>query len=315
MSADGEHGITIIAFVGSVFSPYYASRRRTVPGGYVDPLAHCTLNVALYGRSGHRWAMTERDGTRADGTVSRTRTEFTIGPSAVTFDGTAYTVLIDETTVPFPVPVSSPIKGTVRLYPSAIVDGDFELDAAGRHRWRPIAPCARVEVDLPKPGIRWSGSGYLDMNSGSAALERDFQDWCWSRATLGDGSTVILYDVTRRQASASAARDLAVAIRVDADGNVDDVELPPRAILQPTLWGIARETRADYDGEAAWRGAGPGRGATVMATFEDGPFYSRSLLSTKLLGERVAAVHESLSLDRFQSRWVQFLLPFKMPRR
>lgn len=298
-----------------MFSPYYASRRRKVPGGLANPLAHCALNVALYGKSGHRWAMTERDGTRARNAVSRDRSEFVVGPSAVSFDGTAFTVKIDETTVPFPNPISSRITGTVRLYPSAIVDGDFELDAGGAHRWRPIAPCARVEVDLPQPGIRWSGSGYLDMNSGSAALERDFHDWCWSRATLADGSTVILYDVTRRQQSANAARDLAVAIRVDAKGNVDDVELPPRAILRPTMWGIERETRADYDGETAWRGAGPGRGATVMATFEDGPFYSRSLLSTKLLGERVHAVHESLSLNRFQSRWVQFLLPFKMPRR
>jgi len=303
-----------------VFSPYYAARRRTAPGGQANPVAHCALNVALYGKGGHRWAMTERDGTRATNnasrnTVSRRQSEFVVGPSAVSFDGTAYTVQIDETTVPFPNPISSRIKGTVRLYPSAIVDGDFELDVGGAHRWRPIAPCARVEVDLPQPGIRWSGSGYLDMNSGSAALERDFQDWCWSRATLADGSTVILYDVTRRFPGPDAARDLAVAIKVGAKGEVEDVELPPRSILTPTLWGIARETRADYDGEGAWRGSGPGRGATVTATFEDGPFYSRSLLSTKLLGERVPAIHESLSLDRFQSRWVQFLLPFKMPRR
>ncbi|MBX9927079.1 MAG: carotenoid 1,2-hydratase [Hyphomicrobiaceae bacterium] len=320
LSADGEYGITIIAFIGSVFSPYYASKRRSVPGGQANPLAHCALNVALYGRGGHRWAMTERDGTRTvnkrgDGHVSRTRTEFTVGPSAVSFDGTAYTVRIDETTVPFPNPIASRISGTVRLYPSAIVDGDFELDAAGVHRWRPIAPCARVEVDLPRPGLRWSGSGYLDMNSGGAALERDFQDWCWSRATLSDGSTVILYDVTRRQSAPDAPRDLAVAIRVGANGDVEDVPLPPPAVLQPTLWGIARETRADHDGQSVWRGMGPGRGATVLATFEDGPFYSRSLLSTRLLGEQVPAVHESLSLDRFGSRWVQFLLPFKMPRR
>ena len=50
-------------------------------------------------------------------------------------------------------------------------------------------------------------------------------------------------------------------------------------------------------------------GAKITATFEDGPFYSRSLLSTHILGERVPAVHESLSLDRFKAPWVQFLLP------
>jgi carotenoid 1,2-hydratase len=299
LSADGADGITIIAFLGSVFSPYYAAARRRTPGGRADPLAHATLNVALYGRGGHRWAMTERDGRRA---VTRSRSTFVIGPSAVTFDGTCYTVEIAETTSPFPSPVPERIVGTVKLYPAAVVDGDFELDTAGAHRWRPIAPCARVEVDLPRPGIRWSGSGYLDMNSGDAALERDFQDWSWSRATLADGRTVILYDVTRRR-----DRDLAVAIEVDASGRVEDMDLPPRAVLPSTLWGIARETRADA-------GRGGSRGATVAATFEDGPFYARSLLSTHLRGERVPAVHESLSLDRFQTRWVQFLLQFKMPR-
>jgi carotenoid 1,2-hydratase len=31
-------------------------------------------------------------------------------------------------------------------------------------------------------------------------------------------------------------------------------------------------------------------------------------------GHDVTAMHESLSLDRFDSRWVQTLLPFRMPR-
>ena len=43
-SDDGRFGLTIIAFVGSVFSPYYAWRGRR------DPLDHCAINVALYGR-------------------------------------------------------------------------------------------------------------------------------------------------------------------------------------------------------------------------------------------------------------------------
>ncbi len=52
-----------------------------------------------------------------------------------------------------------------------------------------------------------------------------------------------------------------------------------------------------------------------MRTLEDAPFYARSLVRPALLGERVAAVHESLSLDRFRTGWVQMLLPFRMPRR
>jgi carotenoid 1,2-hydratase len=38
------------------------------------------------------------------------------------------------------------------------------------------------------------------------------------------------------------------------------------------------------------------------------------VLRSRLLGEDVTAVHESLSLDRFDTPWVQFMLPFKAPR-
>jgi carotenoid 1,2-hydratase len=37
-------------------------------------------------------------------------------------------------------------------------------------------------------------------------------------------------------------------------------------------------------------------------------------VASQLLGQPVVAMHESLSLDRFRSRWVQMLLPFRMPR-
>ncbi|MFM7004007.1 MAG: hypothetical protein ACKOXN_08715, partial [Limnohabitans sp.] len=57
MSDDGQHGMTLIAFVGSVFSPYYAWARRS---GQADPENHCALNVAIYSKGASRWAMTER---------------------------------------------------------------------------------------------------------------------------------------------------------------------------------------------------------------------------------------------------------------
>jgi carotenoid 1,2-hydratase len=47
---------------------------------------------------------------------------------------------------------------------------------------------------------------------------------------------------------------------------------------------------------------------------EDAPFYTRSVLQTRVLGEDAVAVHESVSLERFVTPWVQFMLPFKAPR-
>ena len=55
LSDDGRHGLTLIAFVGSVFSPYYARARRQAP---TDPENHCAVNIAVYGPGG-RWAMKE----------------------------------------------------------------------------------------------------------------------------------------------------------------------------------------------------------------------------------------------------------------
>jgi carotenoid 1,2-hydratase len=52
----------------------------------------------------------------------------------------------------------------------------------------------------------------------------------------------------------------------------------------------------------------------IVKTLENAPFYSRTLLDACLLGERRPAIHESLDLNRFRSRWVQCLLPFRMPR-
>ena len=68
------------------------------------------------------------------------------------------------------------------------------LDSAGRHRWCPIAPCARVEVAMDRPALSWSGPAYFDTNNGDRPLEADFIRWDWSRMRL-PGGTGILYDV------------------------------------------------------------------------------------------------------------------------
>jgi len=269
-----------------VFSPYYAWARRRGRG---DPLHHCAVNAVLYGPGRKRWAMTER----GRGSARQEAASLTIGPSALAWDGDALTVNLDEVTAPVP----GRMRGTVRLHPAALADRTVLLDAAGRHAWSPIAPCARVEVVLERPSLRWSGPGYFDTNSGSAPLEDDFVRWDWSRASLGRGAAV-LYDVTRRDGSA-----LSVALHVDPSGRVRDLDPPPELRLPRTRWGVDRATRADA-----------GQSATVMRTLEDAPFYARSVLASHLLGEKVTAMHESLSLDRFRAAWVQAMLPFRMPR-
>jgi carotenoid 1,2-hydratase len=272
--------------LGSVFSPYYAWARRR---GNAEALNHCAFNIALYGPRGSRWAMTERGAPQVD----RGQSQLSIGPSAVCWTRDALQIDVNEICAPLPVR----LRGSIRLIPSALSERSFPLDTAGLHRWAPIAPRARVEVRLSHPALNWTGTGYFDSNSGAAPLEDTFESWTWSRASLPD-RTVVLYDVKARDC---ALRPM--ALQFDPNGEIREMQAPPQVSLPCTRWRVPRQTRADA-----------GATVQVVKTLEDGPFYSRSQLHTSVQGTRAPAIHESLSLDRFQSRWVQCLLPFRMPR-
>jgi carotenoid 1,2-hydratase len=287
LSDDGQHGLSIISFVGSVFSPYYKFARRK---GLADPENHVAINVALYGAGGHRWTMTER-GRRE---LRRTADTFQVGPSSLTWDGNGLTFYLDEVTVPIP----SRLKGRVRAHPAGINRQTFAIDAKGEHLWRPIAPVSRVEVAFEN-GVRWAGNGYFDWNSGVVPLETSFRRWDWSRASDRGGAT-IFYDVTLKD-----GRDEGLSLFIRPDGTIDDLSAPqPCALPASPIWRVARGTRSDG-----------GRDGAVVKTLEDTPFYARSIVASRVCGRDVTAMHESLSLDRFASPAVQLMLPFRMPRR
>ena len=277
-----------------MFSPYYAwqrraSRRRGGPSAGAVPERHCALNVAVYSPKRKRWAMTER-GQHA---LTRASDRLVIGPSSLVWDGTTLCIRCDEVTVPLP----SRLRGEIRLTPMTMPGQTFSLDSRGRHRWTPFAPSARIEVDLARPELSWTGGGYWDGNRGDEPLEDCFKTWDWSRTRLNDGSSVILYETNGHQ----TADDSLFALHFGSAGGHRPIEVPERVALERTRWGLDRGTRAE-NGEAS-----------VHATLEDTPFYSRSLIETHLAGERVTAMHESLSLERFRMPLVQCMLPFRMP--
>ncbi len=285
-SDDGRHGLTMIAFIGSVFSPFYARARRR---GRAEAIDHCALNVALYGDS-CRWAMTERDRSA----VSRTESLFAVGPSQLRWQGGALVIDVDEITAPWP----TRLRGTIQVQPRGATDFRAALDSHGRHFWQPIAPCARVELDLDAPSLHWSGDGYLDSNTGSEPLASAFTSWNWSRTRKADGTTRVHYDVERRDGTS-----LELGLAFDRQGVAHQQSpAPPAVDLPPTLWRIQRRIRGTPESLARIR------------TVEDTPFYARSMVMGTGAGSE-QMVHESLSLDRFDSRWVQALLPFRMWRR
>ncbi len=250
---------------------------------------HCAVNAVLYGPRGKKWAMTERPRSH----VQRTCDGVAIGSSAISWDGSMLNIELSEVTAPLP----SRIRGSVRVRPAGLSDTHYGLDPQGQHHWWPISPCAQVEVELEQPALRWSGGGYLDSNWGEVALEDSFTGWNWSRAKIG-GDTAVLYDAVPRQGDPGL-----IALRFSPSGGVEAFDAPPNCGLPATGWRVRRETRADE-----------GYAAKVQRTLEDAPFYSRSVLSTRILGEQGIAIHESLSMDRFVNPLVQAMLPFRMPR-
>jgi len=258
-----------------------------------DPENHCALNVALYGQGGSFWSMTER----GRGALQRSERAFAVGRSRMAWAADGLTVDIDEVTAPIP----RRVRGRVRLHTEGVCNFLTTLDSAGRHRWGPIAPSARVEVELESPGLAWSGHAYMDANQGDEPIERAFHEWDWSRAAMADGSTAVIYDVRPKP---GLGADRVIAQRFAPDGSHSPFTAAARQPLPRSAWGIARTMRSD-----------PGVPPRLTQSLEDTPFYARSVLSAGVLGERVTAMHETLNVPRVASWPVRLMLPWRMPRR
>lgn len=302
ISDDGRHALTLIMFVGSVFSSRYARARKQLGDGrthVADPEHFCAVNFALYRLDGGGpgvWALTEH------GSFARDRDHLEVGNSSMRWDGGELCVELDEHATRFFGRAGPPLRGRLRLRPSASFGPRVELDPwqpHPRHRWYPVAPHARVELELDEPRLRFSGSGYHDVNEGDEGLELAFASWNWSRCELGE-ATVIAYDVVDH-----AGREHARAWRFEpGTGTITDIpaaQLGPTTALPKTRWRVPRSIRSDPDFAPA-----------LLHTLEDTPFYSRNLVRVGLGGESGTAMHESIDLRRFASAWVRLLLPFKI---
>lgn len=273
LDPESDQGFTLIAMLGSVFSPGYARARKRGP---TDPLEFCAINIAVYGAR-KRWVMTEH----AD--VERSAEHLRIGGTTVRYEGADLLVEFDERCSPF----GGALTGSVRVTP--IVAGNLchQLDAAGRHRWWPIAPIARATVDLGD--VQFEGQAYHDINAGDRPLEVDFRYWDWSRGADG----TVLYDVIQRDGP-----PIQFGVRFTPDG-AEPVDCATAVDLKPGGWGVRRGTRSAVP-------------IALLKTLEDTPFYTRSWLRRDTADGPVHVMHESLDLDRFDRAWVRFLLPFKM---
>jgi carotenoid 1,2-hydratase len=295
--------------------------------------------VALYSKGKKRWTMTER-GKRF---LHRSSTEFTVGPSQLRWTGHELIIDINEWSVPIPMRV----KGQMRIRADQFFNYQQPIDAQSRHRWGPLAPSARIEVDFPLPGLKWSGHAYLDSNEGDEPIEAPFHEWDWSRALMRDGSTAVIYDVrdravqanstenkvssasshgsvSSRESSLRAARALEFNQASDAQLRFADnqssrlitARFRPNGQVEPFELGPRQALPTGIWGVGRSIRSDPkAPTARLVQTLEDTPFYMRSVVSQTLLGEEVHAMHETLFLPRVRSRLVRLMLPWRMPRR
>ena len=283
ISTDNEKAISVIAFIGSVFSPWYRWYGRK------NPHNHCCINVVTYGKKG-RWTMTER----GESAVILKDDTFKVGPSSMRWVNNKLIVDINELTTPH----LSRLKGQVIIEPSQISNIEVPLKSDGTHIWRPFSPISKIHVDLNIKGWNWSGHGYLDGNFGTRALEDDFSYWTWSRLT-GNSESMTFYDANLRDGSI-----FNLGLRFDNNGDIDFIEGVPKTSFSRSLWQVYREARSDS-----------GYQPRQIQNFLDSPFYSRSKIRTRIQGNEVEGVHEALDLNRFANPLIKPMLALRIPRK
>jgi carotenoid 1,2-hydratase len=294
-SDDEAHSLVVIVFVGSVFSPWYFS--RLAKGEAAKPKEHCAVNVALTSKrtGASRWVFSEYD--RFDGDIRR---GVNIGRSSLSkrSDG-VYELSLDDRQPAYAMPLA--VKGRVRFTsagPTAVPsDGPFVLDRAGAHRWAPVAPRCRVDVDLTAPNLRFSGDGYHDINHGDEPLGAAFTRWHWARSHERERTRIrydrALRDNTRRVLDVESTSE---GLRFDHRDELRAMELALGG------WTLMEPAALRVDD------------ATVLKDVrrvESSPFYARYTARTPK-GE--PAVGEHLDLDRFALPTMQRMLPFRARR-
>jgi carotenoid 1,2-hydratase len=289
----GSYALSVIAFVGSVFSPYYhwAGRR--------DPDDHVAFNVALYRRGRNAWAMTER----GKASLERDDRHLKIGASRMELQPGRLMIHFDEMALPWPGQRLLPrrITGDIEISAESECDAAFALDPEQAHVWSPRLPRARAVVRSQAfPGGGWTGHAYHDVNFGCRPVEQDFIGWDWARGVDRDsGETVILYD-----AELQDGRRQRLAMRFGDDGVPAMFDMPSAKRLPRGFWGVGGSIACDEKAEPA-----------IVQRLEDSPFYRRSLVGARIVGHPIVMVHETLDCRRLAHPLVRLMLPFRMPRR
>lgn len=109
----------------------------------------------------------------------------------------------------------------------------------------------------------------------------------------------MIYDVRQRD-----GQNILLANRYRPDGTIEAFDPPARRPLGRTGWRIHRQLRLDHNTRLG-----------TVQTLEDTPFYARSMTQLESAEGTLPLMHETLDVNRLVSPIVQWMLPWRMPRR
>jgi len=276
----GPYVAVCIFMVGAVFSPRYAHAQRRG----ASPFDHCAVNCALH-RGGRRvaWAFTEHRGAWLDDE----RRTLRIGGSLLEYavDGTIR-IAIEERTAPW----GRPVRLDLVLTPLGPAGPEVSVDAAGRHRWQPLAPRAAATLRLAEAS-EIAGIGYHDRNAGTEQLGATLRGWRWSRVHDREATWIRYVPAPPAPAIAAMAREDVVDVRPAASS-------PER--LRRSRWGLPLPATIHAGTHVV----------PVTELLESSPFYARQQ------GRQGAALAlaEVADFARFHSPLIRWMAYFRMRR-
>lgn len=266
------------------------------------PREHTAVNLALY-RGGKQvaWVMSEYHAVEC---LNERRVA--IGGATLEREpgGRARVTLVDRIT-PFMTfftgPLGARVEGEIDIEPLTGPMAVTTISGGNRsHAWQALAPRARVRARFSHPDFRFESDGYFDRNHGDGRLEDAFSRWGWARFH-GPSSTTVIYAC---EGIGGAPRVL-LAECPDGGSGVAPVEAPAIANgpERKAGWGLRMPSRY---GTASL-------GCSPSFLLERSPFYCRygATLDGSAARGPTVGLGEWLDLDRFRSRWHQFLLRYK----
>jgi hypothetical protein len=189
----------------------------------------------------------------------------------------------------------------------------------GNHCWRLIAPQCTVEGnfalsqydDIHSEWI-FNGHGYHDCNSGTDALDADYDDWYWGRCDIGNNQTIIYYHYP----SSPNTQELSIGFIADSAHGIRKIEQCSIKLEDITITSSLMRIASSIIIQGFISGKSLNIRINHIHTLEFGPFYYRFMIKTEsdMLPQHNLGIAEYFNAKRLKSRLVRTMIKTPMQR-